>query len=246
MCHKEGIRKTCKLEEEDSAEINEKTIEDLGDDTAPQDAAAFKLLENREQKNFTQSIISPPDLELKQLLSYLKYAFLGEEDKLLVIISSTLDSHQEKKLIDMLKLHTKAIGWTIADLKGISPSICQHKIILDDKNFKSIEPQRRLISVMKEMLDRLAGKEYYSFLDGYSGCNQIAISREDQENTTFTCPYGNFAFRRMPFGLCTAPATFRRCMMSIFSGMLEKSIEIFIDDFSVYGSNFDNCLENLK
>ncbi|KAI3697806.1 hypothetical protein L6452_30903 [Arctium lappa] len=66
------------------------------------------------------------------------------------------------------------------------------------------------------------------------------------EKTTFTCPYGTFAFKRMPFGLCNAPATFQRCMMSIFSDMLEKSIEIFMDDFSVYGSSFDNCLDNLK
>ncbi|KAJ9563184.1 hypothetical protein OSB04_008344 [Centaurea solstitialis] len=76
--------------------------------------------------------------------------------------------------------------------------------------------------------------------------NQIAILPEDQEKTTFTCPYGTFAFKRMPFGLCNAPATFQRCMMSIFSDMLEKSIEIFMDDFSVYGSSFDNCLENLE
>ncbi|KAJ9552558.1 hypothetical protein OSB04_016603, partial [Centaurea solstitialis] len=76
--------------------------------------------------------------------------------------------------------------------------------------------------------------------------NQIAIAPGDQEKTTFTCPYGTFAFRRMPFGLCNAPATFQRCMMSIFSDMLEKSIEIFMDEFSVYGSSFDDCLEILK
>ena len=96
------------------------------------------------------------------------------------------------------------------------------------------------------MLDRLAGYEYYCFLDGYSGYNQIAIAPEDQEKTTFTCPYGTFAFRRMPFGLCNAPGTFQRCMMAIFSDMVEKTIEIFMDDFSVMGSSFDNCLENLR
>ena len=83
------------------------------------------------------------------------------------------------------------------------------------------------------MLDRLAGHEYYCFLDGYFGYNQIAIAPEDQEKTTFTCPYGTFAFRQMPFGLCNAPSTFQRCMMVIFSDMVEKTIEIFMDDFSV-------------
>ena len=62
---------------------------------------------------------------------------------------------------------------------------------------------------LDQMLDRLAGHEYYCFLDGYSGYNQISIAPEDQKKTTFTCPYGTFAFRRMPFGLCNAPGTFQ-------------------------------------
>ena len=96
-----------------------------------------------------------------------------------------------------------------------------------------------------QMLERLAGHPYYCFLDGYSGYNQIVIDPEDQEKTTFTCPFGTFAFRKMPFGLCNAPATFQRCMMSIFSDYIENIIEVFMDDFSVYGNSFDNCLENL-
>src|SRR3954465_7926069 len=96
-----------------------------------------------------------------------------------------------------------------------------------------------------QMLERLAGHEYYCFLDGYSGYNQIAIAPEDQEKTTFTCPYGTFAYRRMPFGLCNAPATFQRCMMAIFSDMVEKFMEIFMDDFTITGDSFDQCLNNL-
>ena len=99
------------------------------------------------------------------------------------------------------------------------------------------------LSFLDQMLDRLATHEYYCFLDGYSGYNQISIAPEDQEKTTFTCPYGTFAFRRMPFGLCNAPGTFQRCMMAIFSDMVEKTIEVFMDDFSVLGSSFDNCLK---
>ncbi|KAL4378792.1 hypothetical protein GQ457_02G028570 [Hibiscus cannabinus] len=96
------------------------------------------------------------------------------------------------------------------------------------------------------MLDRLAGKQFYCFLDGYSGYNQIAIAPEDQSKTTFTCPYGTFAFRRMPFGLCNAPATFQRCMTAIFSDLNEDCLEIFMDDFSTFGDNFDSCLSNLE
>ena len=96
------------------------------------------------------------------------------------------------------------------------------------------------------MLDRLVGHKYYCFLDGYSGYNQIAIAPEDQEKTTFTCPYGTFAFRRMPFRLCNAPGTFQCCMMAIFLDMVEKTIEVFMDDLSVLGDSFDNFLENLR
>ena len=70
-----------------------------------------------------------------------------------------------------------------------------------------------------QMLDRFAGNEYFYFLYGYSGYNQISIAPKDQENNTFPCPYGTFAFRRMPFGLCNALGTFQRCMMAIFSNM---------------------------
>lgn len=97
---------------------------------------------------------------------------------------------------------------------------------------------------LDQMLDRLAGHSDFCFLDGYSGFNQIAIAPEDQENTTFTCPYGTFAFRRMPFGLCNAPATFQRLMMAIFSDMVEDIIEVFMGDFSVFGDSFDHCLDN--
>ncbi|CAL2230185.1 unnamed protein product [Prunus armeniaca] len=97
-----------------------------------------------------------------------------------------------------------------------------------------------------QMLERLAGHSHYCFLDGYSGYNQIAIAPEDQEKTTFTCPFGTFAYRRMPFGLCNAPATFQRCMMSIFSDMVERFIEVFMDDFSVFGDSFDQCLHYLS
>ncbi|GKB09410.1 reverse transcriptase domain-containing protein [Tanacetum coccineum] len=90
------------------------------------------------------------------------------------------------------------------------------------------------------MLERLAGNQYYCFLDGFSGYFQIPIDPKDQEKTTFTCPYGTFSYRRMPFGLCNAPGTFQRCMMAIFHDMIEKTMEVFMDDFSVFGDSFSN------
>nr|GFA01298.1 reverse transcriptase domain-containing protein [Tanacetum cinerariifolium] len=75
---------------------------------------------------------------------------------------------------------------------------------------------------MDQMLERLAGNVYYCFLDGFLGYFQIPIDPKDQEKTTVTCPYGTFAYKRMPFGLCNAPGTFQRCMMAIFHDMIEK------------------------
>ncbi|XP_071928190.1 uncharacterized protein [Coffea arabica] len=278
-------------------------------------------------KGFSQpSEIEPPRLELKPLPTHLRYEFLGENKTLPVIVSADLDDEQCAKLLRVLRRCKKAIGWTISDIKGISPSICMHRILLEDNCKPVVETQRKLNPNMKEvvrneilkwldagivfpisdsvwispihvvpkkggmttivgkndelipsrlvvgwrvcidyrklntvtrkdhfplpfldqLLERIAGYEFYCFLDGFSGYNQIAIAPEDQEKTTFTCPYGTFAFRRMPFGLCNAPATFQRCMMAIFSDYIEKIMEIFMDDFSVYGSSFDQCLHNLE
>ena len=268
----------------------------------------------------------PPKLELKPLPSHLKYAFLGVEEAFPVIISSSLELDQENKLLEILRTHLTALGWTIADIKGISLLICTHRIHLEEDVKPSRQPHRRLNPIMKEvvkkevlklldvgviypiadskwvnptqvvpkksgvtmvanennqliptrvtsgwsvcidyrklnagtrkdhfplsfvdqMLERVVGHEFYCFFDGYSGYNQIEIALEDQEKTTFTCPFGTFAFRKMPFRLCNAPGTFQRCMMGNFSDMIEIILEIFMDDFSVLGDSYKGCLENLR
>jgi len=264
-------------------------------------------------------------LELKPLPNNLKYVYLEEEEKLFVIISTSLTVEQEQKLLHVLKNHKKAIGWTLADIPGISPSTCMHKILLEDGAKPVRQPQRPLnpiisdvvkkkvtkllqggiiyiisdsqwvspihvipkktgltivknekeklipirvqnswricidykrinqetrkghfpLPLIDQMLERLAGKSHYCFLDGFSGYFQIHIAREDQEKTIFTHPFSTFAYRRMPFGLCNAPGTFQRCMLSIFSDFLENNIKVFIDDFTVYGSSFDACLDSM-
>ncbi|CAL2252689.1 unnamed protein product [Prunus armeniaca] len=268
----------------------------------------------------------PPKLELKPLPEHLKYAYLGAAETLPVIIAADLTHTEEDKLLRVLRKYQDALGWTIADIKGISPALCMHRILMEDDVKPTVDAQRRLNPIMKEvvrsevmklldagmiypisdskwvsptqvvpkrtgitvvkndnnelvptrlttgwrmcvdyrklntgtrkdhfplpfidqMLERLAGRAFYCFLDGYSGYNQIPIAPEDQEKTTFTCPFGTYAYRRMPFGLCNAPATFQRCMMSIFSGLVENIVEVFMDDFSVFGDSYDQCLQNLS
>ena len=99
---------------------------------------------------------------------------------------------------------------------------------------------------LDQLLERISGQPFYYFLDGYSGYFQIEIAAKDQEKTTFTCPFSTYAYRRMPFGLCNAPATFQRCMLSIFSDLVERIMEVYMDEITVYGGSFEECLINLE
>nr|GEV24966.1 retrovirus-related Pol polyprotein from transposon 17.6 [Tanacetum cinerariifolium] len=102
-----------------------------------------------------------------------------------------------------------------------------------------------LLPFMDQMLERLARNEFNCFLDGFSGYFQIPIDPQDQEKTTFICPYGTFAYQRMPFGSCDAPSMFQRCMMAIFHDMIKETIEVFMDDFLIFWDSFSLCLSHL-
>ncbi|GJT09070.1 putative nucleotidyltransferase, ribonuclease H [Tanacetum coccineum] len=263
--------------------------------------------------------------KLKNLPQHLEYAYLHGDKSFPIIISSELSEKEKISLLQVLERRKGAIGWKMSDIKGISPSYCTHKILMEDDYKPVIQPQRRLnpkvqdviknkivklldsgliypisncswvspihvvpkkgkmtivlndnnqlipsrtvtgwrvcidyrklndatrkdhfpLPFIDQMLERLCGNEYYCFLDEFSGFFQIPITPEDQEKTTFTCLYGTFAYRRMPFGLCNAPATFQRCMTTIFHDMVEDFMEVFMDDFSIFGNSFDCCLANL-
>ena len=171
---------------------------------------------------------------------------------------------------EILKLLEAGIIYLVADRQWVSPVHCVPKkggitIVPNDKD--ELIPQRIItgyrmvidfcklnkatkkdhypLPFIDQMLERLSKHTHFCFLDGYSDFSQIPVSKEDQEKTTFTCPFGTFAYRCMPFGLCNAPATFQRFMMAIFSDFCEKICEVFMDDFFVYGKSFDDCLSNL-
>ena len=349
--------------------------DDIGDidfaDNQGIDACIEEVMMIDEEARFEELPMEEPSLELKTLPSTLKYAFLHEEKAKPVIISSKPDIKQEKQLLDVFRRNEDAIGWTLADLKGLDPSLCTNHIFLEDESRLVMEAQRRLnpkvCEVVKEeilkwlnteiiypslcthrifledesrlvreaqrrlnpkvwevvkeeilkwlnteiiypisdsqwvsslhiimnkarvtvttnekgeeiqknllkkwrvyidyqklnsamkkdhfplpfidqILDRLAGSSYFYFLYGYSGYNHIAIHPNDQEKKTFTCPFGTFTFRQMPFGLCNAPATFQRCMTAIFSDFLHDSLEVFMDNFYIFVNDFESCLAHL-
>ncbi|XP_070053666.1 uncharacterized protein [Nicotiana tomentosiformis] len=283
-----------------------------------------EILEKDSEEEEMQPEQVQPKIELKVLPSHLKYVYF-EEELFPIIISSSLIAGQEEKLIEVLKAHKGALGWTIEDIKGINPIVCTHKILMEDSYRPIVQPQRRLNLAMQEvvkkeiikllvagiiypisdipwvspvqvvpkkggmtviknesnkciptrtvtgwrvcidyrrlndatrkdhfplpfidqMLERIVGYDFYYFFDGYSGYNQIPIAPEDQDKTTFTCPHGTYAYRRIPFSLCNAPATFQRCMSAIFSDMTENFLEIFMDDFTLFGKTFEDCLHHL-
>ncbi|GJY10543.1 reverse transcriptase domain-containing protein [Tanacetum coccineum] len=222
-----------------------------------------------EPKNEKFSIDEPPDVELKDLPSHLEYAFLKGTDKLPLIIAKDLKDEEKVALIKVLKSHKRALAWQLSDIKGKPRALCTEKggftVVENDENeliptrlvtgwrvcidYQKLNDATRKdhfpLPFMDQMLERLAGNEYYCFLDGFSGYFQIPIDPQYQENTTFTCPYGTFAYRRMTFGLCNASGTFQRCMMAIFHDMIEKTMEVFMDDFSVFGNSFGTCLSYL-
>ncbi|RVW62971.1 Retrovirus-related Pol polyprotein from transposon 17.6 [Vitis vinifera] len=174
------------------------------------------------------------------------------KEEILPLFNKEEGQDDEISLLEVLKRCKKAIGWQISDLKGISPlplgesyssgtKEVRITVVQNEKGRNCYTPHFRL-----EVLERVSGHPFYCFLDGYSGYFQIEIDVEDQEKTTFTCPFGTYAYRRMPFGLCNAPATFQRCMLSIFSDMVERIMEVFMDDITIYGGTFEECLVNLE
>nr|GEX45461.1 reverse transcriptase domain-containing protein [Tanacetum cinerariifolium] len=176
----------------------------------------LKVAEESKEK---YSIEEPPELELKDLPSHLEYAFLEDSNKLPVIIAKNLKVDEREALINVLNL------W-------VSPIHCVPKkggmTVVANENNEWIPT--RLVTGWRVCID-------YRKLNDATRKDHFPLPFMDQmlerpRKTTFTCPYGTFAYRRMPFGLCNAPSTFQRCMMSIFHDMIEEMMEVFMDDFS--------------
>nr|GEX24832.1 reverse transcriptase domain-containing protein [Tanacetum cinerariifolium] len=191
-------------------------------------------LEGEIQIKTVKSLIDEPsELELKDLPSHLEYAYIEGTDKLPVIIAKGLKDDEKEALLkggitvveneDNELIPTRLItGWRV----------CIDYQKLNDATRKDHFP----LPFMDQMLERLAGNEFYCFLDGFSSYFQIPIDPQDQEKSTFTCPYGTFAYRRMPFGLCNAPGTFQRPM----TYLLEKKTPF------VFSKDCIDAFETLK
>ncbi|KAK1661541.1 hypothetical protein QYE76_049700 [Lolium multiflorum] len=177
--------------------------------------------------------------DLKPLPDNLKYAHIDDKKIYLVIISSKLTEFEEERLLQILKKHRGAIGYTLDDLKGISPSICQHAINMEDDAKPVVEPQRRLIPKMKdvvrnEVLRLLEAGIIYPIADS-RWVSPVNCVPKKGGMTVVPNDNDELIPQRVVVG----------CMSAIFHGFCESIVEVFMDDFSVYGNSFDSCLRNL-
>nr|GEY95356.1 reverse transcriptase domain-containing protein [Tanacetum cinerariifolium] len=176
----------------------------------------------------------PPEVKLKELPPHLEYAFLGDNNKW-PGIDPEFCSHKillEEDYEPKVQVHRRVNPKIHDVIKKEVEKLLDAGLIypISDSPWKD----HFLLPSMDHVLERLTGNEYYCFLDGFSGYFQIPIDLKDQEKTKFTCPYGTFVYKRMPYRLCNAPGTFQRCMMAIFHDMIEQTMEVFMDDFSVF------------
>src|SRR5271156_1480600 len=102
------------------------------------------------------------------------------------------------------------------------------------------------LSIIDHVIERVAGKEAYSFLDRFSGYNQVSIDPKDQHKTAFATEWGIFAYRVMPFGLMNAPATFQRLMSHAFKEYLWDFLEVYMDDLCIHSDKQNQHVEHLK
>ncbi|GKE60997.1 hypothetical protein Tco_1511364 [Tanacetum coccineum] len=190
-------------------------------------------------------MIEPPKLELKELPEHIEYAFIQGDGQLPVVISSALSALKKIKLLEVLKNHKGAIAWSIADIKGIDSSFCTHKILMEDDFKLTVQPQRRVNPnikkvVNKEVVKLLDAGLIYPISDSpWLSAGALCIDYRRLNDIT----------RKDHFPLPFIDQMLERLAGHEYYYFLDgfsDSMEVFMEDFFVFGSSFDHCLENLE
>nr|GEY57478.1 DNA-directed DNA polymerase [Tanacetum cinerariifolium] len=171
-----------------------------------------------------------PEVELKDLPPHLEYEFLEGDDKLPIIIAKDLSDEEKAALITVLKSHKRAIAWKLSDIKGIDPEFCTHKVLMEDDFEPAIQHQRRVNPKIHDVIKQEVLKLYDARLI-YHIFDSPWIKKR---------PHSRVLTKRLP------TVAFQRCMMAIFHDMIEKTMKVFMDDFSVFGNSFQTCLSHLE
>nr|GEV97018.1 reverse transcriptase domain-containing protein [Tanacetum cinerariifolium] len=207
----------------------------------PEVRKELKICEANSDKS---SIDEPPEVELKELPPHLEYAFLEGDDKLSVIIAKDLSMEEKTALIMVLKSHKRAIAWKLSDIKGIDPEFCTHKILMEEDFEPAVQHQRRVNPKIHDVIKQKVIKLFEAGLI-------YPISDSPWVSPVHCVPKkGGFTIvenednELIPTHLVTG--TFQRCMMAIFHDMIEKTMEVFMDDFSVFRNSFQSCLSHLE
>ncbi|GJT49297.1 reverse transcriptase domain-containing protein [Tanacetum coccineum] len=213
------------VEVEEEREQNEIQAVSFYPRPEPVEPLEQKASENR----LRPSSLELPKLELKELPEHLEYAFLQKGNQLPVVISSALSAIEKARLLDDLKNHKGVIAWSIADIKGIDSSFCTHKILMEDEFKPSVQPQRRVNRNIKEVVK----KEVIKLLDARL---IYPISDSPWVSPVQVVPKkGGMTIVKNEKDELIPQRT-----------LIEDNMEVFMDDFSIFGSSFDHYLKNLE
>nr|GEX62657.1 DNA-directed DNA polymerase [Tanacetum cinerariifolium] len=210
-------------------------LEELLNNDTSSSPLPLKELNVEEIKIVKSSIDEPPKIKLKELLSHLEYAFLEGTDKLPVIISKELKDEEKSALLKVLKSHKRAITWKISYIKGIDHLFCTHKNLMEDDFKPTIQHQRRV----NLKIPKVIKKEVIKLLD--AGLIYL-ISDSPWVSPVHYVPKkgGMTVIENEDNELIPT-----RCMMAIFHDMVEKMLEVFVVNFSIFGDYFSSCLSHL-
>nr|GEX97010.1 DNA-directed DNA polymerase [Tanacetum cinerariifolium] len=211
----------------------------------------LKVCEAKTVKSFVDE---PPEVELKDLPPHLDYAFLEGDNKLPVIIAKELGDEEKSTLIKVLKSHKQAITWKLSNIQGINLEFCTHKILMEEDYKPAVQHQRRfnpkIHDIIKKEVEKLldAGLIYPIFDSPWVRpvCIDYRKLNEATRKDHFPLPFMDQMLERLVGNeyYCFLDG-FSGCMLAIFHDMVEKTMEVFMDDFSVFWNYFENCLSRL-
>nr|GEV24219.1 DNA-directed DNA polymerase [Tanacetum cinerariifolium] len=203
-----------------------------------------KELKIYEAKSDKSSIDEPLEVELKDLPPHLEYAFLEGNDKLQVIIAKDLCVEEKTALITVLKSHKRAIAWKLSDIKGIDPEFCTHKILMEEDFEPAVQNQRRVNPKIHDIIKQEVLKLYdagliYPISDS-PWVSPVHCIPKKGGFTVVENEDNKLIMTRLVIG------TFQRCMMAIFHDMIEKTMEVFMDDYSIFKNSFQSYISHLE